>query len=71
VTISVGVANLPGDAADRVKLVDCADAALYASKRGGRNRVTAYQPGMDLDPTRQRGPHAQRRRTGEVPIVRA
>lgn len=71
VTISVGVANLPGDAAERVKLVDCADSALYASKRGGRNRVTAYQPGMELDPTRQRGPHAQRRRTGEVPLTRA
>lgn len=71
VTISVGVANLPGDATERAKLVDCADSALYASKRGGRNRVTAYQPGMELDPTRQRGPHAQRRRTGEHPIAKA
>jgi diguanylate cyclase (GGDEF)-like protein len=71
VTISVGVANLPGDATERTRLVDCADAALYASKRGGRNRVTAYQPGMELDPTRQRGPLAQRRRTGEIPVTRA
>ncbi|MEW5737430.1 MAG: diguanylate cyclase [Myxococcota bacterium] len=71
VTISIGVANLPGDAAERGRLVDCADSALYASKRGGRNKTTAYQPGMELDPTRQRGPHAQRRRTGEVPITRA
>lgn len=71
VTISVGVAHLPGDAAERTKLVDSADSALYASKRGGRNRVTAYQPGMELDPTRQRGPHAQRRRTGEHPVAKA
>ena len=71
VTISVGVASLPADAGDRTKLVDAADAALYASKRGGRNRVTAYAPGMELDPTRQRGPHAQRRRTGEIPVTRA
>lgn len=71
VTISVGVANLPGDATERTKLVDSADSALYASKRGGRNRVTAYQPGMELDPTRQRGPHAQRRRTGEHPVAKA
>jgi diguanylate cyclase (GGDEF)-like protein len=71
VTISVGVASLPADAPDRAKLLDCADAALYASKRGGRNRTTAYRPGMELDPTRERGPYAQRRRTGEHPIVRA
>jgi diguanylate cyclase (GGDEF)-like protein len=71
VTISVGVAHFPGDATERTRLVDAADSALYASKRGGRNRVTAYQPGMELDPTRQRGPHAQRRRTGEQPAVKA
>ncbi len=71
VTISVGVASLPDDAADRSALVDAADSALYASKRGGRNRVTAYQPGMELEPTRQRGPHAQRRSSGEHPLVKA
>lgn len=71
VTISIGVANLPTDAGERAQLIDCADAALYASKRGGRNRVTAYAPGMEMDPTRQRGPLAQRRRTGEHPIAGA
>lgn len=70
VTISLGVATFPNDAQEQPRLIDCADSALYASKRGGRNRTTAYAPGMELHPGRERGPHAQRRRTGETPIVR-
>jgi diguanylate cyclase (GGDEF)-like protein len=58
VTISVGVANLPVDSTEQNRLVDCADSALYASKRGGRNRVTGYAPGMELHPGRERGPRA-------------
>ncbi len=42
VTISVGVATFPADAADRVSLIKAADEALYASKRNGRNRVTVF-----------------------------
>ncbi len=69
-TVSIGVANLPIDAVNEEQLVDCADSALYASKRGGRNRVTPYAVGMEMHPGRERGPHAQRRRiTGEVPVV--
>ena len=71
VTISVGVSNLPIDATEQARLVDCADSALYASKRGGRNRCTAFAIGMEMHPGRERGPHAQRRRTtGEIPIVK-
>ena len=44
-------------------------AALYASKRGGRDKVTAYQPGMEAEPTRQRGPRA-RERSGEQPALK-
>ena len=41
VTISLGVATFPHHAAESSKgLVDLADAALYQSKEGGRNRVT-------------------------------
>lgn len=41
VTVSVGFACFPADAADADALVEAADLALYASKRGGRDRVTA------------------------------
>lgn len=68
VTISVGVATMPLHAAEQTKLVDSADSALYASKRGGRNTATMYQPGMENDPTRQRGPKAKER-TGERPAL--
>jgi len=40
VTISAGVASFPGNGDARDVLVQAADAALYRSKREGRNRVT-------------------------------
>lgn len=40
VTVSIGVASYPGIAADEAELIERADAALYASKHRGRNRVT-------------------------------
>jgi diguanylate cyclase (GGDEF)-like protein len=57
VTVSIGVACFPQDTTDQGTLVDCADSALYCSKRTGRNRVTAYAPGMEMHPGRERGPH--------------
>jgi diguanylate cyclase (GGDEF)-like protein len=44
VTISGGVATYPEDALASTELVRLADEALYASKKAGRNRVTASQP---------------------------
>jgi two-component system cell cycle response regulator len=41
ITISVGVAIHPGDALDAGELIAVADDALYASKRAGRDRVSA------------------------------
>ena len=42
-TISLGVADLAGGCDGHKALIECADSALYASKRNGRNRVTQYQ----------------------------
>jgi len=39
VTISVGVASYPQDAADAQALVEAADKALYKAKEHGRNTV--------------------------------
>jgi diguanylate cyclase (GGDEF)-like protein len=39
VTISLGVATFPGHADDGAALITAADAAMYAAKRSGRNRV--------------------------------
>jgi diguanylate cyclase (GGDEF)-like protein len=39
VTITVGIAGLPGDAQDRAGLISAADAALYFGKRSGADRV--------------------------------
>jgi diguanylate cyclase (GGDEF)-like protein len=79
VTISIGVANWPVDATEQDRLVDCADAALYASKRAGRNGVTSYATGMELHPGRARGPRTTSRpelpaavpatRSGSMPAV--
>jgi len=43
VTISIGVATYPEDAADRESLIERADRALYAAKRAGRNMVCSFR----------------------------
>lgn len=48
VTVSVGIAAYPGDGSEVQELIRAADEALYASKRHGRNRVTAA--GSSSDP---------------------
>jgi diguanylate cyclase (GGDEF)-like protein len=42
VTASLGVSTFPSDASSVEELVDHADAALYAAKNAGRNRVMAW-----------------------------
>lgn len=42
VTISLGVAEYPGDATDEESLIRRADEAMYRAKKSGRNRVEAW-----------------------------
>jgi diguanylate cyclase (GGDEF)-like protein len=48
-TVSVGVAEYPQDAATADALFAAADAALYAAKRTGRNRVVVARAATDAD----------------------
>lgn len=42
-TVSIGFASCPDDAVNVQELINKADAALYQSKNGGRNRTTAWR----------------------------
>jgi diguanylate cyclase (GGDEF)-like protein len=54
VTVSIGTASWPEDARELGTLIDCADAALYAAKRAGRDAVRPHEPGMRAHPGRRR-----------------
>jgi diguanylate cyclase (GGDEF)-like protein len=46
ITVSIGVATYPKHVNSLEDLVKAADLALYAAKRGGRNRTCLYEPEM-------------------------
>jgi diguanylate cyclase (GGDEF)-like protein len=54
VTCSVGIATFPAAGTTWNELFRAADEALYASKRGGRNRVTAWARGSGTHLTKPR-----------------
>jgi len=47
VTVSIGSATRGAEAMTQEQLIQSADAAMYQSKKKGRNRVTAYLAGME------------------------
>ncbi|MNK43288.1 Serine/threonine-protein kinase PknB [compost metagenome] len=49
VKVSVGVSTAPHHGKTTADLIEAADAALYYSKRNGRNQVTLFRPGMTAD----------------------
>jgi diguanylate cyclase (GGDEF)-like protein len=44
-TLSAGLASFPDDCGDAKALMRCADSALYAAKRAGRDRAERYRDG--------------------------
>jgi diguanylate cyclase (GGDEF)-like protein len=56
ITISLGIATFPNDGSDIDDLVKKADAAMYAAKRAGRNRVMKYT--ADIPLIREANPEA-------------
>lgn len=48
ITISLGVAEFPTDAANMDSLIDKADKAMYRAKRTGKNRVVVYDGEDDI-----------------------
>lgn len=42
VSVSIGIAEFPGDGTEAEPLIKAADMAMYQSKAGGRNRLTVY-----------------------------
>jgi diguanylate cyclase (GGDEF)-like protein len=48
VTISLGIATFPYDGTDPEDLIRKADAAMYAAKRAGRDRVVKYSRNVKL-----------------------
>jgi diguanylate cyclase (GGDEF)-like protein/putative nucleotidyltransferase with HDIG domain len=61
VTVSVGVASFPAHGTTRDELLAAADAALYASKRAGKNRTSIAG---ESDPAHPGGPPPSRREIG-------
>jgi diguanylate cyclase (GGDEF)-like protein/excisionase family DNA binding protein len=43
ISVSIGVASFPGDAAAKAELLDKADWAMYSAKRAGRDQVVAFK----------------------------
>jgi diguanylate cyclase (GGDEF)-like protein len=48
-TLSAGIAASPDHGSSTEELLEAADAALYAAKRAGRDRVVAYKPEAEAD----------------------
>jgi diguanylate cyclase (GGDEF)-like protein len=48
ITISLGIATYPLDGTQLEDLIKKADAAMYAAKRAGRNKVVKYTPDIKL-----------------------
>ena len=62
ISVSIGVALVPEDGEDPVRLLQRADMAMYRAKNGGRNRHCFFEPGMDRQLQLRRQAEAELRR---------
>jgi diguanylate cyclase (GGDEF)-like protein len=69
ITISLGLAHFPSDAQDIHQLLSRADAALYAAKNGGRNRLVAYASGLAPKPGAEFANRPRRKSTPPQPVL--
>ena len=53
VSVSIGIASFPEDAANRRDLIDAADKALYFAKDKGRNKTIVYSESLRVPPERK------------------
>lgn len=60
VTVSIGVATWPEHGEQMGKVIEAADAALYAAKRAGRDRAMPAEAAMPALPVLEGTPHAAR-----------
>jgi diguanylate cyclase (GGDEF)-like protein len=65
ITVSIGIARAPLDAASPIDLMKQSDLALYAAKRAGRNRCMAYDASMTEHLEERRALEAEMHRTLE------
>jgi diguanylate cyclase (GGDEF)-like protein len=54
VTVSIGVDEVSEKRNSWQEILGCADAALYDSKKRGKNRVTLYEPSLDKTAAKER-----------------
>jgi diguanylate cyclase (GGDEF)-like protein len=53
-TVSVGVAQFPSDGSSRAAVVEATEAALFAAKGSGRNRLMTYSASLGRESARQK-----------------
>ncbi|MBI5038684.1 MAG: diguanylate cyclase [Nitrospirae bacterium] len=53
ISVSIGIASFPEDAANRRDLIDAADKALYFAKDKGRNKTIVYSESLRVPPEKE------------------
>ena len=68
VTVSMGIAHYPEDAASAKELIKLADKALYRAKREGKDRICIYQKDAETPAETEAPVHNHSPRAGDIEI---